>query len=67
MKKVTTMSVKTARRLSTFCLSGALIISTPGLVHAAANDAALKALFDQANYWHEKSHDDLAMESLKKS
>ncbi|SCC12196.1 Tetratricopeptide repeat-containing protein [Kosakonia oryzendophytica] len=66
MKKVTTMSVKTARRLSTFCLSGALIFSTPGLVHAAANDAALKALFDQANYWHEKSHDDLAMESLKK-
>jgi Tfp pilus assembly protein PilF len=31
-----------------------------------ANDAALKALFDQANYWHEKSHDDLAMESLRK-
>jgi hypothetical protein len=27
---------------------------------AAQNDAALKALFDQANYWHEKSHDDLA-------
>jgi Tfp pilus assembly protein PilF len=37
-----------------------------GLAHGAANDAALKALFDQANYWHEKSHDDLAMESLRK-
>nr|WP_237736254.1 cellulose biosynthesis protein BcsC [Lelliottia amnigena] len=34
--------------------------------YAAQNDAALKALFDQANYWHEKSHDDLASESLKK-
>ena len=33
---------------------------------AAQNDVALKALFDQANYWHEKSHDDLASESLKK-
>jgi tetratricopeptide (TPR) repeat protein len=36
------------------------------MAHAAQNDAALKALFDQANYWHEKSHDDLASESLKK-
>lgn len=30
------------------------------------NDAALKALFDQANYWHEKSHDVRASESLQK-
>ncbi len=33
---------------------------------AAGNDAALQALFAQANYWHEKSHDELAMESLQK-
>jgi cytochrome c-type biogenesis protein CcmH/NrfG len=26
----------------------------------------LQALFAQANYWHEKSHDELAMESLQK-
>lgn len=30
------------------------------------NDAALKALFDQANYWHEKAHNDRASESLNK-
>ncbi|SLJ99542.1 Tetratricopeptide repeat-containing protein [Enterobacter sp. NFR05] len=60
------MMIKTARRLTTLCLSSALTFGIPGLAHAAANDAALKALFDQANYWHEKSHDDLAMESLRK-
>ena len=60
------MMIKTARRLTTLCLSSALTFGIPGLAHAAANDAALKALFDQANYWHEKSHDDLAMSSLKK-
>ncbi|WP_313626912.1 cellulose biosynthesis protein BcsC [Kosakonia sp.] len=60
------MPKKTARRLTTICLSGALTLATSGMAQAAPNDAALKALFDQANYWHEKSHDDLAMESLKK-
>lgn len=33
---------------------------------ASENNVALKALFDQANYWHEKSHDDRASESLNK-
>lgn len=56
MKKITITSV--------VCLSGALF--SGAMAHAASNDAALKALFDQANYWHEKSHDDLASESLKK-
>ncbi|MGK9174788.1 BCSC C-terminal domain-containing protein [Yokenella regensburgei] len=60
------MTIKTARRLTTLCLSGVLTFGTLGQAQAAQNDAALKALFDQANYWHEKSHDDLAMESLKK-
>lgn len=60
------MTIKTARRLTTLCLSGVLTFGLPGLAQAAANDAAVKALFDQANYWHEKSHDDLAMESLRK-
>ncbi|MGK3194852.1 cellulose synthase subunit BcsC-related outer membrane protein [Enterobacter soli] len=56
MKKIT---IKSA-----ICLSGVLTFGTTAF--AAQNDAALKALFDQANYWHEKSHDDLASESLKK-
>ncbi|QJT83153.1 cellulose biosynthesis protein BcsC [Kosakonia sp. MUSA4] len=60
------MRNKTARRWTTVYLSGALALSVAGQAQAAPNDAALKALFDQANYWHEKSHDDLAMESLKK-
>lgn len=60
------MTIKTARRLSTLCLSGALTLGAVSQAQAASNDAALKALFDQANYWHEKSHDDLASESLKK-
>lgn len=60
------MTIKTARRLSTLCLSGALTLGAVSHAQAAPNDAALKALFDQANYWHEKSHDDLASESLKK-
>ncbi|UJD96529.1 tetratricopeptide repeat protein [Lelliottia amnigena] len=56
MKKIT---IKSA-----ICLSGVLAFGSSA--YAAQNDAALKALFDQANYWHEKSHDDLASESLKK-
>lgn len=49
-----------------FCLSGALSFAALGQAQAAPNQAALKALFDQANYWHEKSHDDLATASLQK-
>ncbi|MGU3525407.1 cellulose synthase, partial [Enterobacteriaceae bacterium C23F] len=53
-------------RLSGLCLSGVMALGIMDSAQAAGNDAALKALFDQAQYWHEKSHDDLAMESLKK-
>ena len=49
-----------------FCLSGALNFAALGQAQAAPNQAALKALLDQANYWHEKSHDDLATASLQK-
>ncbi|MDU2190966.1 MAG: hypothetical protein E7E35_33555 [Klebsiella sp.] len=56
--------MKTSRRLTTFCLTGALTLGASGGALAAGNDAALQALFAQANYWHEKSHDELAMESL---
>ncbi|WP_435928595.1 cellulose synthase subunit BcsC-related outer membrane protein [Dryocola sp. BD613] len=58
---------KTASNLSTLCLVGGLAMGAfNGAQAAETNNPALKALFDQANYWHEKSHDDLAMESLKK-
>ncbi len=66
MKRATRMTTPKLRRLSTLCLSGALALAMMDNAHAAGNDAAMKALFDQAQYWHEKSHDDLAMESLKK-
>lgn len=41
---------------------GALSVSAA----AAENNPALKALFDQAAYWHEKAHDDLATGALQK-
>jgi thioredoxin-like negative regulator of GroEL len=66
MKRAIKMNSRATRRLSTFCLSGALTLGTFGDALAASNDAALQALFAQANYWHEKSHDELAMESLQK-
>ncbi len=43
-----------------------MTLAASGGALAAGNDAALQALFAQANYWHEKSHDELAMESLQK-
>ena len=58
---------KTARHLPLLCLfSGLALGGINAALAADANNPALKALFDQANYWHEKSHDELAMESLKK-
>lgn len=66
MKRVGKMNTKAARQFSTLCLSGALTLGAFGEAQAAGNDAALQALFAQANYWHEKSHDELAMESLQK-
>jgi len=62
---------KTAGHLPVLCLFSGLAIGGIQGAQAAdaaqsANNPALKALFDQANYWHEKSHDNLAMESLKK-
>ncbi|CAJ0999905.1 hypothetical protein [Sodalis praecaptivus] len=33
---------------------------------AADNSPAINALLQQAAYWHDKSHDDLARESLQK-
>ncbi len=33
---------------------------------AAENNPAIQALFDQANYWHQKAHDELARDALNK-
>lgn len=53
MKRVSRMNNKAARQFSTLCLSGALTLGAFGEAQAAGNDAALQALFAQANYWHE--------------
>lgn len=66
MKRVSRMNNKAVRQISTLCLSGVLTLGAFSEARAAGNDAALQALFAQANYWHEKSHDELAMESLQK-
>ncbi|MGP2463421.1 Tfp pilus assembly protein PilF [Pantoea ananatis] len=46
-------------------LGGALSLSLP-LQAAESSNPALQALFDQAAYWHQKAHDDLAKASLQK-
>ena len=46
-------------------LGGALTLSQP-LLAAESSNPALQALFDQATYWHQKAHDDLAKASLQK-
>ena len=66
MKRKIIITMKNTRRLTTFCLTGALTLAASGGALAAGNVAALQALFAQANFWHEKSHDELAMESLQK-
>lgn len=38
----------------------------PAVVQAAENTPAIKALLDQAAYWHEKAHNDLATSALQK-
>ena len=46
-------------------LGSTLIFSSP-LLAAESSNPALQALFDQASYWHQKAHDDLAKASLQK-
>ena len=46
-------------------LGGTLTLSQP-LLAAGSNNPALQALFDQATYWHQKAHDDLAKAALQK-
>lgn len=46
-------------------LGGALAFTAP-LLAAESSNPALQALFDQAAYWHQKAHDDLANAALQK-
>lgn len=55
----------TARMLRSLCLVGATALSAP--TQAADNtNPAFQALFDQAEYWHQRAHDDLAKGALQK-
>ncbi|PKH23910.1 hypothetical protein CIG19_09895 [Enterobacterales bacterium CwR94] len=45
-------------------LGSALFFALPAT--AASTNPAVQALLDQANYWHQKAHDDLARQSLEK-
>ncbi len=47
-------------------LLGGLLAFSPSLLAAESANPALQALFDQAAYWHQKAHDDLAISSLQK-
>ncbi|WP_071601388.1 tetratricopeptide repeat protein [Dickeya chrysanthemi] len=61
------MTTLTARIRQSLSLSGVLVggmLSTCAL--AAQANPALQALFEQADYWHQRSHDDLARNALQK-
>ena len=55
-----------ARVRQALLLSSALAAALPSALAAAENNPALQALFDQATYWHQKAHDDLAKDALQK-
>ena len=43
-----------------------LVLSASAFPVLAAENPAIQALFDQANYWHQKAHDELARDALNK-
>ncbi|MCU5773838.1 cellulose synthase subunit BcsC-related outer membrane protein [Erwiniaceae bacterium BAC15a-03b] len=57
----------TARVRQALLLSSAMATAAfaPALL-AAENNPAMQALFDQATYWHQKAHDELARDALQK-
>ncbi|WP_035345154.1 MULTISPECIES: cellulose biosynthesis protein BcsC [unclassified Dickeya] len=68
--KITTLTARirqacafTSVMISTAAVMGGVFL-TPAL--AAQTNPALQALFDQADYWHQRSHDDLARDALQK-
>lgn len=61
------MTVLTARIRQALCLTSVIVASAFSLPALAAEaNPALKALFEQADYWHQRSHDDLARDALQK-
>ncbi|WP_413556163.1 cellulose synthase subunit BcsC-related outer membrane protein [Brenneria sp. L3-3Z] len=59
------MKVKRKMRWKTRYLTVASLLMLP-IAAAAENSPAIKALLDQAAYWHEKAHSDLTNEALNK-
>lgn len=61
------MKRMTKKDFKILCAAGLAGVSLcSGWAQAADNSPAINALLQQATYWHEKSHDDLAQESLQK-
>ncbi len=58
------MNLLLKKKLYWVSLAGLTIFSVSAL--ADDNNPALKALFQQAAYWHDKSHDELAQGALQK-
>ncbi|MBI0504162.1 tetratricopeptide repeat protein, partial [Dickeya dianthicola] len=61
------MTTLTARIRQSLSLTGVVVggvLSASAL--AAQANPALQALFEQADYWHQRSHDDLARDALQK-
>lgn len=59
------LSLAVVRAIYLVGIAGMGSFSTLGYAADAANPA-LKALFDQAAYWHDRAHDDLAKDALQK-
>lgn len=63
----TSLTLLNARIRQSWITGGSLALSLLSLPALAADaNPAVQALFAQANYWHQKSHDDLAREALQK-
>ncbi|OOC12818.1 cellulose biosynthesis protein BcsC [Dickeya dadantii] len=62
--KMTTLTARIRRSLSLTGVVVGGVLSASAL--AAQANPALQALFEQADYWHQRSHDDLARDALQK-
>ncbi|CPR13863.1 Cellulose synthase operon protein C [Brenneria goodwinii] len=60
------IKAKQKMRRKTRYLTMVSMLMLPVMAVAAQNSPAIKALLDQAAYWHERAHSDLANESLNK-
>ncbi|MEJ5062261.1 cellulose synthase subunit BcsC-related outer membrane protein [Erwinia sp. MYb375] len=63
----TTLTPLTARIRHCWMIGSGLALSVMASpLFAAESNPAIQALFDQANYWHQKAHDELARDALNK-